>query len=168
MLSLLPPVELKTLKPVREIFCSERKTPKFEPTCLRNFFWVRRGGAINLTTTVKWQSTSRQKVQTDTPIKLFFQKCSNLTFLGGFSNFQNWIFCHFWFSIKSKFILNCKLTFVSAKKFLDYPNSHNNCPPSIIAPPCENRVKNFSQFSEKNFFQIFQKKNFFQILFSLR
>ena len=44
------------------------------------------------------------------------------------------------------------------KMYSYYPNLHNKFPP----PPCESRLKNFSQFSEKNFFHNFQKKNFFK------
>ena len=69
---------------------------------------------------LKCQSTSQQKVQTNTPTKLFPQKILKFDLLGGFSNFQNWIFfVIFGFPSKKVFFLNYKLTFVSPQKFLD-------------------------------------------------
>ena len=52
---------------------------------------------------LKWQSTSQQKVQTDTPTKLFSQKCSNLTFLWGFQIFKIEFFVIFGFPSKNNF-----------------------------------------------------------------
>ena len=65
---------------------------------------------------LKWQYTSQQKVQTDTPTKIFSQKCSNLTFLGGFSNFQNWIFLSFLVSHKKNFFFVPQTYFCFSKK----------------------------------------------------
>ena len=58
--------------------------------------------------------------------KKTFKITQNLPFLG-FSNCKPKYFCHFWFSIKTKFYLVYKLTFVSSKKFRDlhHQYSHN-------------------------------------------
>ena len=87
---------------------------------------------------LNWQSASQQKVQTHTPTKLFSKKCSNLTFWG-FSNFQNWIFCHFWFLIKNIFFLNYKRTFVSPNFGL-FGRRGGGWKNAIIYPPTSKKI----------------------------
>ena len=84
----------------------------------------------------KNEKLHQQKVQTDTPTKLFFQI------------FKIEFCCYFWFSIKQKIFLNYKLTFVLPQKILGQYHKYS--------------INNFFSSNVLQAFEIYTMVYFFQ------
>ena len=109
IMKILPLWKKVKKKKMLQFLLKQHRIDKFTPSETEKKFLGRK--KIKMTIYITTESPNRYSH------KAIFSK---IPFWGDFQIFKIEFFCHFWFSIKTKFFLNYKLTFVFPKKFLHY------------------------------------------------